>query len=64
LNVLVLKARRESDEDDDDNDDEDVVKSGLFLAEESFLLFKDGEKVAEVVGANEHALLSAIQKNM
>jgi len=41
----------------------DVAQELGIRAMPTFLLFKDGEKVAEVVGANPKALQAAIEKN-
>jgi len=40
----------------------DVAQELGIRAMPTFVLFKDGEKVGEVVGANPHALLAAIKK--
>ena len=42
----------------------DVAQELGIRAMPTFLLFKDGEKVAEVVGANEKALKAAIENNL
>jgi len=41
----------------------DVAQELGIRAMPTFLIFKDGEKVAEVVGANPKALQAAIEKN-
>ncbi|QDS73530.1 Thioredoxin amt13 [Venturia effusa] len=47
----------------DVDDVPDVAQELGIRAMPTFLLFKDGEKVAEVVGANPKALEAAIEKN-
>lgn len=42
----------------------DVAQELSVRAMPTFLLFKDGEKVGEVVGANPNALESAIKANL
>ncbi|KAH0844428.1 thioredoxin [Fonsecaea monophora] len=42
----------------------DVAQELGVRAMPTFMIFKNGEKVAEVVGANKHALEAAIRKNL
>ena len=42
----------------------DVAQELGIRAMPTFLLFKGGEKVAEVVGANERALEEAVKRNL
>ena len=42
----------------------DIAHELAIRAMPTFLLYKNGEKVGEVVGANEKALVAAVDKNL